>query len=247
MPWILTFFSVDWANALSYNIVNSRLHWDLMKNAAKILVLAVCAFLTCTVVAKADYDPMTLFQMLVRADIIVSGEITRVDGSTYDIQVEDSFQTIEVPLVLTVQRLELEKEDLVFDRIDITPGQQIVLFAMTGKETDEPLTPLGAIGEGEIIRDDVAVYLPKLPQIDRVSETFQVAGRRVSGYRVETEVFSTSIKGFFRCFGRDTARGISARTKLVPLCDDTERANLQSDSWLAEYLTAIAQRLIEGY
>ena len=215
-----------------------------MDNAAKNLVAAVCALLSCMVVAKADYDPMTLYQMLVRADIVVSGEITRVDDSTYELQVDRSFRPSQLPSALTVSRT--EHESLASRWMDYVPGQQIVLFAMAGVAIDAPLTLLGATGEGEIPRDDRAIYIPRLAQTDRTPAIFQLAERDVLGYQIDADEFSRAVDGFVRCFKSELIDTASSSVKLVQLCDDTELARLRTDSWLAEHLSAIAQRHIKG-
>lgn len=61
----------------------------------------ILLFLTLSsITTKADYDPMKLYEMILRADKIVYGEITAIDSMTYTLKIEgnlyDKAETIKV-------------------------------------------------------------------------------------------------------------------------------------------------------
>lgn len=199
------------------------------------------ALLVCPAVAIADYDPMTLFQMLMRADTIVTGEITQVRASTYDLEVRRSFRPGKVPPVLTVRRI--DDLETASRWTDYAAGQQVVLFARTSADADAPVTPLGAIGEGEVPRDDVAVYVPKLAGSVGAPTTANVAGAPVTGHSFAIGEFSTALEGFFRCYAPSSGE---IKSGLVRLCGTAEIASFREQSGLAGHLAGIAERILQG-
>lgn len=216
---------------------------EFMKRDSKFIYFVVITILTCPVIAMVDYDPITLFQMLMKADIVVSGKITKVRAATYDLEVQQSFRPGEVSHVLTVQRI--DDQPLASRWTEYAPGQEIVLFAKAGTGAEAPLTPLGAAGEGEVPSDAEAVYLPKLARTDRTLSSASVAGKTVTGYRVGIGEFFAAIEGFFRCFALVPRKTPDVRSKLERHCDNIELAGFRAESWFAEHLASIAERLIE--
>jgi len=194
--------------------------------------------------AAGDYDPMTLFQMLMTADTVVSGEITRVEAATYDLEVQQSFVPAKTPAVLSVRRI--DEAPMASRWTGYASGQEIVLFAKSGDGDNAPLTPLGAAGEGEVPRDGQAVYLPNLAPTDRTPGSAEVAGGIVTGYRVGADEFSAAMEGFFHCFSRVPGKAPAKGPKLERLCDNAELASFRAQSWLAEHLVGISERVIAG-
>jgi hypothetical protein len=213
-----------------------------MNRAGKALFASAIGLLTCPCTAAADYDPMTLYQMLMRADTVVTGRITQVQASTYDLEVSESFHPADVPSVLSVLRIDgLPRADR---WVAYAPGQELVLFATGGG--DAPLEPLGEAGEGEVPRDAETVYLPNLARSDRTQSSARIAGGELVGYPIGIEEFSAAIEGFFRCFSRRPAEAPDQSPKLERRCDDAELRDYRTQSWLAGHLAGISERAIGG-
>lgn len=213
-----------------------------MARAKTFLWLHVFSLLTFPVAARADYDPLTLFQMLMMADTVVSGEIVEVRSTTYDLAVRRAFRPRVAPPILTVQRI--DSLPLASRWAAYAKGQELILFARSVASNEANLIPLGAAGEGEVPRDAEAVYLPVLPGLDRAPGSAQVAGAAVTGHRAGSAEFSEAVEGYFHCYAPREEMVADAKTRFESLCGDIELAEFRASSWLADYLAGIAERVI---
>jgi hypothetical protein len=132
--------------------------------------------------ALADYGQMTLFQLLTRAEIVVSGEIQNVKGETYDLAVDHAFRPLETEKILTIARIDTFR--LGTRWADYEEGQKVVVFAVPGATPDEPIRPLGVAGEGELSADKAAVYLKSLSRPPNHLQLTSVQGEE------QTEILS---------------------------------------------------------
>ena len=209
-----------------------------MGNSASIGILFVAFLIAPLPSALADYAQMTLFQMLTRAEIVVTGKIRNITDKTYDLVVDHPYRNAEPKDVLTVQRIDTLR---LGDRWhDYKEGEHVVLFADPGATGDVTLTPVGAAGEGELPADATAIYLAALSRPPPHLKSSTYLGGTSEYYRVDAADFNDAITGFFDCY-RPTELGRIAR-----LCDDAALEEYRQSSWLAEHLSGIADRLPEG-
>ncbi len=209
-----------------------------MGKFASIGILFVVFLIALLPAAQADYAYMTLFQMLTRAEIVVSGEVRNVTEETYDLVVDQTFHSAEPQDVLTVARVDTLR---LGDRwTDYENGQQVVLFARSTATGNAPVTPLGAAGEGELPADVTAVYPTALSRPPAHMNRSTYLGGSSEYYRIDAAEFRDAIAGFFDCY-RPTDQGRIAR-----LCDDAALQDYRQLSWLAAHISGIADRLPEG-
>lgn len=188
--------------------------------------------------ARADYAHMTLFQMLARAEIVVSGEVRNVTDTTYDLVISEAFHGADAKVTLTVERVDTRR---LGDRwADYEDGQQVILFARRAPVGDTTVLPLGAAGEGELPAKMDAVFLKALSRPPAHLTPSPHLGGSSEYYRLDETEFREAIAGFFGCY-RPTKQGRIAR-----LCDDTALQAYRELSWLATHLSGIADRLPEG-
>ncbi len=209
-----------------------------MGNLASIGILFVALLIAPVSPAKADYAQMTLFQLLTRAEIVVSGTVQEVSDDTYELDVVQAFRNAGSQDILTVERVDLLR---LGDRwADYARGQQVVLFAQVSDTESATVAPLGAAGEGElpVVAQMVHPTALSRPPADMTRATY-LGGSRAY-YRVEADTFQDAIAGFFDCY-RPTDRGRIAR-----LCDDLALQDYRQLSWLAAHISGIADRLPEG-
>jgi hypothetical protein len=185
--------------------------------------------------ALADYGQMTLFQLLTRAEIVVSGEIQNVKGETYDLAVDHAFRPLETEKILTVARIDTFR--LGTRWADYAEGQKVVVFAVPGATANEPIRPLGVAGEGELPADEAAVYLQSLSRPPKHLQLTSVQGGEQTAYRVGSEEFRSAISGFFECYLP------SKELRIARLCEAEALTDYRKSSWLAAHLANIADRL----
>lgn len=209
-----------------------------MGNSASIGILFVAFLIAPLSAAQADYAQMTLFQMLTRAEIVVSGEVRNITDKTYDLAVDHGFRSAEPGDVLTVRRVDTMR---LGDRwADYEEGQHVVLFADPVASGDTTVTPLGAAGEGELPAIAAAIYLTTLSRPPAHLKSSTYLGGSSQYYRVDAADFRDAVTGFFTCY-RPTDQGRIAR-----LCDEDALTEYRQHSWLAAHVSSIADRLPEG-
>ena len=211
-----------------------------MMRGIGVILLALLAGLAAHSGARADYNPLSLIQMLIRADVVASGRIVRLDAASYEFEVARAIRPDTLPQTLTVRRIDgPDKPDLRWGVY--TAGQTLVLFAENGDGAGAPLVPLGAAGEGEMPRDEEAVYPMAIAGSAGSRVTADLFGRTVTAYRFGAEEFFTAAEGFYRCF---TPRP-DAAPPIEPRCGESELAAYRAQSRLSGHLVAIADKLLE--
>ncbi len=188
--------------------------------------------------ARADYAHMTLFQMLTRAEIVVSGEVRNVTDTTYDLVISETFHGADLQDTLTVERVDTRR--LGHRWADYEDGQQVILFARRAPGGDTTVLPLGAAGEGELPAKMDAIFLKALSRPPAHLTPATHLGGAPEYYRLDAAEFREAIAGFFGCY-QPTKQGRVAR-----LCDDGALQEYRELSWLATHLSGIADRLPEG-
>jgi len=206
----------------------------------KVISIALLAGLAAFSGARADYGPLTLIQMLIRADIVASGIIVRLDAASYEFEVARAIRPDTLPQTLTVRRIDGP------DRPNLrwgvyTTGQNLVLFAENGDGAGAPLIPLGAAGEGEMPHDEEAVYPMAIAGSAGRQVTADLFGQTVTTFRFGAEEFFAAAEGFYRCFTprHDAAAPIETR------CGESERAAYRAQSRLSNHFAGIAEKLLE--
>lgn len=185
--------------------------------------------------ALADYAQMTLFQLLTRAEIVVSGEIQNIKGETYDIVVDHAFRPLETEKILTVARIDSFRLGIRW--ADYAEGQKVVIFAVPGATADKPIYPLGVAGEGELPADKSAVYLQSLSRTPKHLQLTSIQGGEQTAYRIGSDEFRNAISGFFECYLP------SEVLRMTKLCETDALKDYRKSSWLAAHLANIADRL----
>lgn len=211
-----------------------------MIRGIKVIFIALVVGLPALSGARADYNPLTLIQMLIRADIVASGRIVRLDAANYEFEVALAIRPEELQRTLTVRRVDgPNRPDLRWGVY--TVGQTFVLFAKNGDGAGAPLIPLGAAGEGEMPRDEEAVYPMVMAGSPGRRVTADLFGRTVTAYRFEADEFFASAEGFYRCF--------TPRPDRVPTieirCEASELAAYRAQSRLSSHFVGIVEKLLE--
>jgi hypothetical protein len=211
-----------------------------MMRGIKAVCFVLLACVTALSGAHADYNPLTLIQLLIRADIVASGRIVRLDAASYEFEVARAIRPDTVPRTLTVQRIDRPGTfDLRWG--DYAEGQTLVLFAENSDGVGTPLIPLGAAGEGEMPRDEEAVYPIAMAGTAGNRVTAELFGRTVTAYRFGAAEFVAAAEGFYRCFS--PRRG--AEPPIEIRCDESEIAAYRTQSRLSGHLATIAEKLLE--
>lgn len=206
-----------------------------MSRVASILISVIVLVFAPAMRATADYEPMTLFELLTGAEIVVRGDIRNVTADSYDLAVERAYRPAGTPQVLHVVRIDTFRLDERW--ADYAEGQSVVVFAEPREGADDPIRPLGAAGEGELPTDGEYVYLRALSRPPARLVRAQIPGGTQLAYRLDAEVFDRAIAGFFNCYRP------SATPRIVRICETGARDAYRESSWLAAHLAGIAERL----
>jgi hypothetical protein len=201
-----------------------------------ISVVASWLFLVPAASAGTDYGPLTLFQLLATSEIAVRGEVGSVEEAHYELEVTEIYRPAELPATLGVVRFDTYPPETRSG--NVARGQTVVLFAESAG--DGLARPLGAAGEGEILREEGYVYVRAMARPPEMLSLVQVPGQSYTAYRIDAAIFDSAVEGFYACFQP------SGSTKIARLCSDEAMESYRNGSWLAEHLTGIAVRLITG-
>lgn len=201
-----------------------------MKHIVKVLIFLLLG----PSVAQADYGAMTLFQMVLRADWIVTGQIVAVDEETHHIAVTRSFGPSEPNDTLMFHSAGGQDYPALYDRWE--SGQHIVLFAQGEVGA---LDPLGLVDEGAMLIWDGDVLVPSLAGQGPAAETISLPRGQIRAVAIPVELFHTALAGFFQCYRVD-----GPAMTLKRLCTPEAITAYKSQSRLAEYLSAQAERRI---
>ncbi|WP_227269355.1 hypothetical protein [Roseobacter weihaiensis] len=201
-----------------------------MKHIVKVLIFLLLG----PSAVQADYGAMTLFQMLLRADWIVTGEIVASDAETYRIAVKRSFRPSKPTDTLMFRAASGQDYPALHDRWET--GQHIMLMAQAEAGV---LDPLGLVDEGAMLIRDGAVLVPSLAGQGPAAETISLPQGKIMAVAIPVELFHTALAGFFHCYRAD-----GPAMTLRRLCTSEALTAYKSQSWLAEYLSAQAERRI---
>ena len=183
--------------------------------------------------AEPDYGPLTLFQLLAISEVAVRGEVGSVEEARYELEVAEVYRPADLPTTLGVVRFDTYPPDTRSG--DVAPGQTVVLFAEFAG--DGLARPIGAAGEGEILRKDGSVYVRAMARPPEMLSLVEVPGQSYTAYRIDAAIFDSAVAGFYLCFQP------MGPTTIARLCSDEAMQRYRSSSWLAEHFTSIAERL----
>jgi hypothetical protein len=204
-----------------------------MHRSRVISVIASWILLVPAASAETDYGPLTLFQLLATSEIAVRGEVGSVDEALYELEVTEIYRPAELPATLGVVRFDTYPPDTRSG--EVAQGQAVVLFAESAG--DGLARPLGAAGEGEILREGEYVYVRAMARPPDMLPLVQVPGKSYTAYRIDAAIFDSAVEGFYACFLP------SGPTAIAQLCSDEAMERYRNSSWLAEHFTGIAERL----
>lgn len=207
-----------------------------MSRVASISISVIVLVFAPAMRATADYEPMTLFELLTGAEIIVRGDIRNVTTDSYDLVVERAYRPAETPQVLHVARIDRYRLDERW--ADYAEGQSVVVFAEPRERADDPIRPSGAAGEGELPTDGEYVYVRALSRPPDRLDRGPIPGGTQLAYRLDAAGFDRAIAGFFSCYRP------SETPRIVRICETRARDAYRESSWLAAHLSGIAERLI---
>ncbi|MCV3274070.1 hypothetical protein MUB52_21765 [Roseobacter sp. WL0113] len=184
--------------------------------------------------ASSDYGPLTLFQLLIASDVVVIGDVQRLEESQYDLKLTQSFRGANPSETLQILRENVYPHETRSG--DFAVGQPITLFG--NRAEDMLVRPLGRAAEGEILRDAEHVYVRAMSRPPATLIRVDVPGGEGKAYRIEAEVFDQALEGFFGCYDLTEQEDFSRR------CSNQALASYQQSSWLAAHLAGIAERRI---
>lgn len=114
--------------------------------------IIISVLLICQTCLKADFDPMSLHELIIKSEKIVHGEILNIDSTHFEIQVEGSLTNDTG--VLKVRKF--ENWTCAWRWTEYEKGQKLLLFL---KSWNNEFVSMGAGNEGELPIVDNNTYI----------------------------------------------------------------------------------------
>lgn len=194
----------------------------------------ICLCFTFSIQARADFGQMTLFQLVLGADVILLGRVTHIGDKSLRLKKQSVLKGRDIapnPVVQTTEKA--------------APGSRALVFAKA--EPDGTLRPLGFSGEGLMSVQGGVLALEALTGTGKAPKALGTkVGETSPGFPVPIADFSYAITGFFACFALVPGGGSNAPTpSILPLCDSAALEAYASQPWPAGYFAAIAKKLTD--
>lgn len=194
--------------------------------------------ITISLTCRADYSPLTLFEMAIKADKIVYGTIDQLESDTFKLSIEGSLTGDGGSL--TIHRF--EDWPCASRWTDYRVGQKVFLFLQS---FDGGLHIMSAGGEGEFPIKDTSVYLhgftipPAPPPPPKGTTPVQeliyfdvklhnVYNGEYFGYKMDFNQFVDNVKKIRDCFIFEYGKYYSI-TKFTSKCP-VDKMKSQSDN-----------------
>ncbi|MEM9581823.1 MAG: hypothetical protein AAGA08_01800 [Pseudomonadota bacterium] len=184
----------------------------------------------------ADFDQVTLFQLVTDSDTIFLGEVLEAGADNFRVRMAE-----------LVKGREIASELLILSAESAPPGAQVVIFAT--RQSGKGFRPLGFAGEGVLAVEDGMVILESLKGTGKAAQDIGSRGEIVRGYPVPLDAFAGALIGFFQCYSQPSSEQperASGHT-ISRTCNDGDLDAFNSQPWPAGYFADIARKLTEDH
>lgn len=194
-------------------------------------------------IARADYEPIPLHELIGGSDIIVLGKIAKVQEHTFFLE---DYQIVFGPTrdgPLEVKRFVDWSGNTRWT--DYRSGQMVLLFLIehTDKVNNKShhWQTRGAGGEGEMPVEQGFVYCHGLFLKGFNQQKFRVQQGTLHGYRFDFGTFLSALEGYKRCFSFEGVHRLEGRPlTMLRVCDDDALETYQRESTLHRYLVKVS-------